>query len=79
LITGIDDDADVRAGLFPPPGSIKRKGGLPKKHFQWLLAQICFEEHPQYSEAFKKAITPAQQKLWWGKIKNKVKVYVFSA
>ncbi|KAF7336397.1 hypothetical protein MVEN_02188400 [Mycena venus] len=76
LVTGMEEDEDIRRGLFPPPGSSKRNNGLPKKHYQWLLAKTCFENRPQYGVAFAKALTgPAkQQKVWWRKIKNRIKV-----
>ncbi|KAJ7663507.1 hypothetical protein B0H17DRAFT_1211680 [Mycena rosella] len=76
LVTAIEEDDAIRRGLFPPPGSTKRNGGHPKKYFQWLLAKTLFEHHPQYAETFKKALDgkAKQQKPWWGKIKNRVKV-----
>ncbi|KAJ6615737.1 hypothetical protein B0H10DRAFT_2220072 [Mycena sp. CBHHK59/15] len=86
LITGIEENEDIRRGLFPPPGSSKRNGGgFPKKHFQFMLARICFENHPDYSEAFKKCLTGSLkqqaklQKTWFGKIKNRLKVVTASA
>ncbi|KAJ6602020.1 hypothetical protein DFH09DRAFT_1069562 [Mycena vulgaris] len=55
LVTAMEEDEDICRGLFPPPGSVKRSGAQPKKHFQWLLAQTLFEQHPQYAEVFSKA------------------------
>ncbi|KAJ7149954.1 hypothetical protein C8R46DRAFT_1198545 [Mycena filopes] len=72
LVTAIGDDDDVRRGLFPPPGSGKRNGELPKKHFHAILAKTLFESHPVYKDAFAMAKTPKQQDVWTGKIKNRI-------
>ncbi|KAJ7027996.1 hypothetical protein C8F04DRAFT_1189009 [Mycena alexandri] len=72
LVTAIEGDDAIRRGLFPPPGSSKRTGGLPKKHFHWQLANTCFAEHPAYEQAFKRAVKPKQQDVWTGKIKNRL-------
>ncbi|KAJ6543454.1 hypothetical protein DFH09DRAFT_1282503 [Mycena vulgaris] len=76
LVTAMEEDEAIRRGLFPPPGSVKRSGAQPKKHFQWLLAQTLFAQHPQYAEAFSKALMgkAKDQKPWWCKIKNRVKI-----
>ncbi|KAJ7475394.1 hypothetical protein B0H11DRAFT_2235347 [Mycena galericulata] len=74
LIKGIEEDDDTRRALFPPPGSTKRNGGLPKKHYHQLLADICFKEHDNYKEAYAKAKKPKQRDIWSGKIKNRIKV-----
>ncbi|KAJ7125828.1 hypothetical protein C8R43DRAFT_1135145 [Mycena crocata] len=73
LITGMEENEAIRTGLFRSPGSVQRSGALPKKHF---LAQICFANNPLYAEAFAKAVTgkPKDQKFWWTKIKNRIKV-----
>jgi hypothetical protein len=76
MISHITDDDDTRRSLFPPPGSTKRNGGLPKKHYHFLLAKNCFEDHPVYGEAFKNAVAAKQGDVWAGKIKNRVKAYV---
>ncbi|KAJ6613400.1 hypothetical protein B0H10DRAFT_1951552 [Mycena sp. CBHHK59/15] len=56
--------------------SIKRSDAQPKKHFQWQIAQTLFAQHPQYAEAFSKALTgkAKDQKPRWCKIKNRVKM-----
>ncbi|KAJ7230988.1 hypothetical protein B0H12DRAFT_1240100 [Mycena haematopus] len=76
LISAIEDDDDTRRSLFPPPGSTKRNGGLPKKHFHYVVAEKCFGEHPTYQEVFKKAVKPKDKKDWGNKIKNRLKVLV---
>jgi hypothetical protein len=76
LISAIEDDEDTRRSLFPPPGSNKRNGGLPKKHYHRVLAAKCFAEHPTYKDAFAKAVSPQDKKGWTDKIKNRVKVCV---
>ncbi|KAJ7712743.1 hypothetical protein B0H14DRAFT_2645135 [Mycena olivaceomarginata] len=73
MISHITDDDDTRRSLFPPPGSTKRNGGLSKKHYHFLLAKNCFEDHPVYGEAFKNAVAAKQGDVWAGKIKNRVK------
>ncbi|KAJ6529394.1 hypothetical protein B0H19DRAFT_1242891 [Mycena capillaripes] len=73
MVNAVEDNEDIRGGLFPPPGSTKRKGGKPKKN------ALKFEDDPLYGEAFKKAITAKQQKPWWVKIKNKMKLLVDAA
>ncbi|KAJ7735367.1 hypothetical protein B0H16DRAFT_1765311, partial [Mycena metata] len=72
LVTAIELDDDTRCGLFPPPGSSKHNNGLPKKHFHWQLVKKCFAKHPAYQDAFAKAVTPKQQDVWGGKIKNRL-------
>ncbi|KAJ7904159.1 hypothetical protein B0H13DRAFT_2334639 [Mycena leptocephala] len=76
MILHITDD-DTRRSLFPPPGSTKRNGGLPKKHYHFLLAKKCFEDHPVYGEAFKNAMAAKQGDVWAGKIKNRVKAVTY--
>ncbi|KAJ6563902.1 hypothetical protein B0H19DRAFT_1067506 [Mycena capillaripes] len=74
LVTAIEEDEDTRRSLFPPPGAPQRNGGFAKKHFHWRLAKKCFEDHPLYQTAFEKAVTPKQQDVWSGKIKNRLGV-----
>ncbi|KAJ6525788.1 hypothetical protein DFH09DRAFT_1328809 [Mycena vulgaris] len=74
LISAIEDDENTRGSLFPPPGSTKRTGGLPKKHYHQLLAKICFANHDNYKDNFAKAVKPKHKAVWTGKIKNRIKV-----
>ncbi|KAJ7719818.1 hypothetical protein B0H16DRAFT_1897044 [Mycena metata] len=78
LISALEED-EIRAGLFPPPGAIKRKGAKPKKHWQYLVAKECFEFDVKYGVAFTKAVKPAERGFWSRKIKNKVKTLVDAA
>ncbi|KAJ7740072.1 hypothetical protein B0H16DRAFT_1694319 [Mycena metata] len=75
LVTALEEE-EIRAGLFPPPGAIKRKGAKSKKHWQYLVAKECFEFDVKYGVAFTKAVKPKEQGFWSRKIKNKVKTYV---
>ncbi|KAJ7460255.1 hypothetical protein FB451DRAFT_1270780 [Mycena latifolia] len=74
MINAIEDEEETRRSLFPPPGSTKRTGGLPKKHYHWILAETSFANHPTYMVAFKKAVKPKDKKSWSDKIKNRLKI-----
>ncbi|KAJ6545773.1 hypothetical protein B0H19DRAFT_1267136 [Mycena capillaripes] len=77
MITAIESDEEIRDGLYPGVGAIKRAGGLPKTHFYYKVAEACFAEHPLYKDAF--AIDPDQspallaqhRKPWIEKIRNR--------
>ncbi|KAF8128457.1 hypothetical protein K438DRAFT_2000279 [Mycena galopus ATCC 62051] len=85
LITAIESDPEMRDGLFPGVGAIKRTGGQPKTHYYYKLATICFDEHEAYKDAF--TIDPAQskrfrsqqRKLWTDKVKNRVNALIRKA
>ncbi|KAJ7041443.1 hypothetical protein C8F04DRAFT_1253135 [Mycena alexandri] len=81
LVTGIQDGDDIREGLFPGVGvkSSKLLKTKPKTHWQYELAKTCFEDHPQYKDAFAAATTTAQKGLWTTKIKNRIAVLVTRA
>ncbi|KAJ7642545.1 hypothetical protein B0H17DRAFT_1216409 [Mycena rosella] len=68
LINAIDEDEEIKDGLFP--------GGQPKTHYYSLLAKICFAKHLKYKEVYAKAILPKQLEAWRDKIKNRIKVLV---
>ncbi|KAJ7672987.1 hypothetical protein DFH06DRAFT_1173981 [Mycena polygramma] len=89
LITGIEEDEEIRDGLYPGPGAIKRTGGKPKTHFYDALGVKLFADNPAYTEIL--AIDPElseaeqakkkaeQRKLLAGKVKNKVKTLTDTA
>ncbi|KAJ7080915.1 hypothetical protein B0H15DRAFT_953272 [Mycena belliarum] len=79
LINAIEEDADTRRCLFPPPGSSKRNSGLPKKHYHKILAVKCFAKHSDYAEAYAKPLKPKMGNYWTDKIKNRIKVLVDKA
>ncbi|KAF8183570.1 hypothetical protein K438DRAFT_1975044 [Mycena galopus ATCC 62051] len=72
LITAIEDTALIRDSLFPPVGAPKLSGGKPKSEYQYQLDKTLFAEHPKYTDAFTKAITPEEKKQWYKKIKNRL-------
>jgi hypothetical protein len=73
MIAIIEDDEDLEMcqSLFPPPDGVKCKGGHPKTHYHWVLAQLLFAKHPNYMEAFKKRLgKPKHKAAWSDKVKN---------
>ncbi|KAJ6615675.1 hypothetical protein B0H10DRAFT_2220156 [Mycena sp. CBHHK59/15] len=78
LITAIEDDEEIKDGLFPGVGAIKLSGGKPKTHHYYNLAIKIFGEHTDYKTIF--AVNPKlnhtqqsdRRKLWTNKCKNKV-------
>lgn len=78
MITAIESDPEMRDGLFPGVGGIKRTSAQPKTHYYYKLATICFAKHQAYKDMF--AVDPAeskrfhnqQRKLWTDKVKNRV-------
>ncbi|KAJ7101259.1 hypothetical protein B0H15DRAFT_796095 [Mycena belliarum] len=89
LVTGIEEDDEIRDGLYPGPGAIKRTGGKPKTHFHDALGVKIFADNPAYTEFL--AIDPElseaeqtkkkaeQRKLLAGKVKNKIKTLTDTA
>ncbi|KAJ6624125.1 hypothetical protein B0H10DRAFT_1943330 [Mycena sp. CBHHK59/15] len=73
LITAIEDDPIIRSSLFPPIGSTKLSGGKPKSNLQYKLATLLFAKHPEYKDAFARAVKPKQKKSFYTKVKNKLK------
>lgn len=74
LITAIEENDEIKQGLFPSPGQDTRKGnGKPKTDHQYALAVAIFAKHPDYSEAFDVAKTPKEKALWTRRIKNRIK------
>jgi hypothetical protein len=79
LISAITDDAEIKQGLFPPPGanvSTKNGGGKPKTEHQWALCVALFTEHPVYSPSFALVESAKDKERWVNKIKNRLKKYV---
>jgi hypothetical protein len=78
LITAIENDEEIKDGLFPGVGAIKLSGGKPKTHHYYNLAVKIFGEHTDYKTIF--AVNPKlnhtqqsdRRKLWTNKCKNKV-------
>ncbi|KAJ7874284.1 hypothetical protein B0H13DRAFT_2551810 [Mycena leptocephala] len=85
LISAIEEDEEIRDGLFPGVGAIKLSGGKPKTHYYYSLAVKCFAEHEKYKDIF--AVDPEQspatlakqRKLWTENIKNKIKPLITKA
>ncbi|KAF8158711.1 hypothetical protein BJ912DRAFT_866509, partial [Pholiota molesta] len=79
LINTINDDAEIKQGLFPSPGNDTRFGkGKPKSDHHWAIASSLFRDHPKYKETFSRATTPAQKATWATKIKNRLSALVKS-
>ncbi|KAJ6527138.1 hypothetical protein B0H19DRAFT_1335159 [Mycena capillaripes] len=82
MITAIESDEEIRDGLFPGVGAIKRTGGKPKTHFYYKVAVALFAEHPLYTDVFaidpeqKAALRSQQRKLGIEKIKNKINTLI---
>lgn len=79
LISAITDDAEIKQGLFPPPGanvSTKNGGGKPKTEHQWALCVALFTEHPIYGPSFALVESAKDKERWVNKIKNRLKKYV---
>ncbi|KAM6488810.1 hypothetical protein JOM56_015736, partial [Amanita muscaria] len=76
LIDAIEEDSEIKDGLFPPVGahvSTQKGGGKPKTEFQYKVAEKIFANHAVYGEAFKNATTTAEKSAWTTKIKNRLK------
>ncbi|KAF8152752.1 hypothetical protein K438DRAFT_1987764 [Mycena galopus ATCC 62051] len=77
MITAIESNEEIRDGLYPGVGAIKRAGGLPKTHFYYKVAEACFAEHPLYKDAFaidldqSPALLAQHRKPWIEKIRNR--------
>lgn len=80
LYTSIVENAEIKRGLFPPPGSntlTKDGGGKAKAYFHAMLAREVFGgEGCEYKKAFDAAKTKAEKDGWATKIKNKLTKYV---
>ncbi|KAJ7660895.1 hypothetical protein DFH06DRAFT_1400319 [Mycena polygramma] len=83
LVSTIQDDEEIRDGLFPGPGAIKRGGGKTKTHFYEAVGVKVFLDNddykdilaidPELSDAEQAKQAAKQRKLLAGKVKNKVK------
>ncbi|KAF8207691.1 hypothetical protein K438DRAFT_1961959 [Mycena galopus ATCC 62051] len=77
MITAIESNEEIRDGLYPGVGAIKRAGGLPKTHFYYKVAEACFAEHPLYKDVFaidldlSLALLAQHRKPWIEKIRNR--------
>ncbi|KAJ7587485.1 hypothetical protein C8J56DRAFT_1164966 [Mycena floridula] len=73
LIVAIEDDADIKQALFPPPGQGTLKtNGKPKTDSYLALAHAVFDDHPFYGPMLAGATTAAAKSGWVNKIKNKI-------
>ncbi|KAJ7159348.1 hypothetical protein C8R43DRAFT_948277 [Mycena crocata] len=85
LVTAIEDNEEIREGLFPGVGAIRLSGAKPKTHHYYNLAVKIFADHPTYKDIF--AINPEdspakkqeRRRSWTDKIKNKIKKLVKKA
>ncbi|KAF8219769.1 hypothetical protein L208DRAFT_1546306, partial [Tricholoma matsutake] len=76
LIGVIEEDEEIKQGLFPLPGankSLAKGGSKPKMEYQWELARKIFEEHEKYKDVFALAKTSSEKGVWGHKIKNQLK------
>ncbi|KAI0073913.1 hypothetical protein K474DRAFT_1602501, partial [Panus rudis PR-1116 ss-1] len=80
LITIIEDNPQIKQGLFPSPGghvSTAKGGGKAKTDHYWQICIALFKGHPLYAAAFAAAIAEnAKASLrnpWVLKIKNRIK------
>ncbi|TFY79487.1 hypothetical protein EWM64_g4526 [Hericium alpestre] len=75
LIAAIEDNPDIKQGLFPGVGgnaSSARGGGKSKLDWQWEVCKIIFAEHATYKHAFAQATTPQLRRTWSEKVKNRL-------
>ena len=75
LITNIQDHTEISEGLYPggSTGKTTRKNkGVPKTDHQYKLAQLTLGTHPDYCEAFARAVKPRDKSRWTMKIKNRL-------
>ncbi|KAJ7595290.1 hypothetical protein C8J56DRAFT_1042390 [Mycena floridula] len=74
LIGAIEDDIDIKQGLFPPPGQGPLKtNGKPKTDYYIALARIVFANDPVYGPEFARASKmPKGLSKWGDKVKNRL-------
>ncbi|KAJ7588957.1 hypothetical protein C8J56DRAFT_1078238 [Mycena floridula] len=80
LIGAIEDDIDIKQGLFPPPGQGPLKtNGKPKTDYYIALARIVFANDPVYRPEFARASKmPKGLSKWGDKVKNRLEKYVLN-
>jgi hypothetical protein len=82
LLNGLEEDREVRQGLFPGPGanaSSAGGGGKTKTEFYWKLATELFAGHEVYGAPFAIAQGSSAKKArapWVLKVKNQLTRYV---
>ncbi|KAG8927477.1 hypothetical protein FRC01_007378 [Tulasnella sp. 417] len=72
LLTSIEEDSDIRQGLFPGCGgnaSTAKGGGKSKSKFHKALARMIFAGHGVHGDVYTRA-SPHEKKEWGKKIKN---------
>ena len=77
MLTIIVEDAELRHGLFPGPGTTREDGTPSNKHskseFEWTIAQRLFGNDEKYAGTFAESTkTPKGRSQWTTKIKNKL-------
>lgn len=78
LLSGVEDDPEIRQGLYPGTGanaSTTGGGGKAKTEFYWKLAVQLFADHPSLSEPFSAVRGTSVKKLqapWVQKVKNQL-------
>ena len=83
LIAEIQENEEIKRGLFPPPGgnaSTAKGGGKTKKDHHLALAKALFgtDKTGHYIPAFTAALNDKkEEKKWANKIKNRLAKYVF--
>lgn len=76
LVNAINDDNDIRQGLFPDVGanaSTGKGGGKTKQEWHEIIAKIIFKNHEKYGAQFTSmASSSSGRKAWALKIKNRI-------
>ena len=82
LLGTVEDDPEIRQGLYPGTGanaSTANGGGKPKTEFYWQLATHLFADHEEYGAPFSDALNTTSKKAqdpWVLKVKNQLNRFV---
>ncbi|KDQ21341.1 hypothetical protein BOTBODRAFT_141596 [Botryobasidium botryosum FD-172 SS1] len=74
MINLIEDNPDLKRGLFPPVGansSTNKGGGKAKVEHHLAVCDALFADHPEYKDVYAQATAPREKAKWANRVKNR--------